>query len=174
MHTMYTHGYGACVYSAIIIIIIIIIVCFFNNSVSSSICKLPIRSEIYNCTVKNTNKVSIIIIMSMMMTMMMMVFLCREQYHLALNGLKDEKVFKMTYKMYLYWAQIYPTLFIRVVIKSRGAGDLPRLLWVWPRLFLWENKRKIEPKEIPSCLIARLLIVFARQLEILVTTLIHR
>ena len=32
---------------------------FFNNSVSSSICKLPIRSEIYNCTVKNTNKVSI-------------------------------------------------------------------------------------------------------------------
>ena len=37
-------------------------VCFFNNSVSSSICKLPICSEIYNCTVKNTNKVSIIII----------------------------------------------------------------------------------------------------------------
>ena len=35
---------------------------FFNNSVSSSICKLPIRSEIYNCTFKNTNKVSIIII----------------------------------------------------------------------------------------------------------------
>ena len=34
----------------------------FNNSISSSICKLPIRSEIYNCTFKNTNKVSIIII----------------------------------------------------------------------------------------------------------------
>ena len=34
----------------------------FNNSISSSICKLPIRSEIYNCTDKNTNKVSIIII----------------------------------------------------------------------------------------------------------------
>ena len=33
----------------------------FNNSISSSICKLPIRSEIYNCTFKNTNKVSIII-----------------------------------------------------------------------------------------------------------------
>ena len=35
--------------------------CFFlfNNPISSSICKLPIRSEIYNCTFKNTNKVSI-------------------------------------------------------------------------------------------------------------------
>ena len=29
-----------------------------------------------------------------------------------------------------------------------------------------ENKRKIEPKEIPSCLILRLLVVFTRQLEI--------
>ena len=39
--------------------------CFFflfNNAISSSICKLPIRSEIYNCIFKNTNKVSIIII----------------------------------------------------------------------------------------------------------------
>ena len=36
---------------------------FLNNSIiSSSICKLPIRSKIYNCTFKNTNKVSIIVI----------------------------------------------------------------------------------------------------------------
>ena len=34
----------------------------FNNPISSSICKLPIRREIYNCTFKNTNKVSTIII----------------------------------------------------------------------------------------------------------------
>ena len=34
-----------------------------------------------------------------------------------------------------------------------------------------ENRRKIEPKEIPRCLIPPLLIVFTRQLEILVTTL---
>ena len=34
----------------------------FNGPISSSICKLPIRSEIYNCTFKNTNKVSIIIV----------------------------------------------------------------------------------------------------------------
>ena len=36
----------------------------FNNSISSSICKLPIHSEIYNCTFKNTNQVSIIIIIA--------------------------------------------------------------------------------------------------------------
>ena len=37
--------------------------CFlFNNPISSSIFKSPIRSEIYNCTFKNTNKVSVIII----------------------------------------------------------------------------------------------------------------
>ena len=35
---------------------------FFNHPISSSICKLPIRSNIYNCTFNNTNKVSIIII----------------------------------------------------------------------------------------------------------------
>ena len=34
----------------------------FNNPISSSIFKLPTRSEIYNCTFKNANKVSIIII----------------------------------------------------------------------------------------------------------------
>ena len=34
---------------------------FSNNSISSSICKLLIRSEIYNCRFKNTNKASIII-----------------------------------------------------------------------------------------------------------------
>ena len=35
---------------------------FWNNPISRSICKLPIHSEIYNGTFKNTNKVSIIII----------------------------------------------------------------------------------------------------------------
>ena len=33
------------------------------------------------------------------------------------------------------------------------------------------NRRKIEPKEILSCLISRLIVVFTQQLEILVTTL---
>ena len=41
---------------------IFVFVVLFNNPISSSIFKLPIHSEIYNCTFKNTNKVSIIII----------------------------------------------------------------------------------------------------------------
>ena len=51
----------------------VLLVCFclfvfflVNNPISSSICKLPIRSEIYNCTFKNTNKVSIIIIINIL------------------------------------------------------------------------------------------------------------
>ena len=34
-----------------------------------------------------------------------------------------------------------------------------------------ENRRKIQPKEIPSCMIPHLLVVFTWQLEIVVTTL---
>ena len=42
-----------------------------------------------------------------------------------------------------------------------------------PQLLSSENRRKIEPKEIPSCLIPHLLVVFyTQQLEILVTSLI--
>ena len=40
-----------------------------------------------------------------------------------------------------------------------------------PRLLLLENRRKIEPKEIPSRLIPCLLVVTTWQLETLVTTL---
>ena len=59
----------------------------------------------------------------------------------------------------------------RFVIKSREPGISPGYYECGPRLLLWENRRKIEPKEIPSCLIPRLIVVFTRQLEILVTTL---
>ena len=52
-----------------------------------------------------------------------------------------------------------------------GAGDFPRLLREWPPATFIGKKKKIEPKEIPSHLIPRLLVVFTRQLEILVTTL---
>ena len=41
-----------------------VVLVLFYVIFSSSICKLPIRSEIYNCTSKNTNKVSIIIIIT--------------------------------------------------------------------------------------------------------------
>ena len=59
----------------------------------------------------------------------------------------------------------------RAVIKRRGLGISPGYYERLPRLLSKENKRKIEPKEIPSCLIPRPLVVFTRQLEILVTTL---
>ena len=35
----------------------------------------------------------------------------------------------------------------------------------------YDVEKKIEPKEIPSCLIPHLLVVFTRQIEILVTAL---
>ena len=46
----------------VFVVVVVFLVLFLNNSIPSSICKLPIRSEIYNCTFKNINKVSIIII----------------------------------------------------------------------------------------------------------------
>ena len=57
----------------LLLFLLLFLFSLFNNPISSSICKLPIpgadylsapaiRSEIYNCTFKNTNKVSIIII----------------------------------------------------------------------------------------------------------------
>ena len=79
-------------YTANIIIIIIIIVVnwdspdltqflfsfllfFLNNPISDSICKLPIRSKIYNCTFKNTNKVSIIIIIMIMIIIIIIIII---------------------------------------------------------------------------------------------------
>ena len=59
----------------------------------------------------------------------------------------------------------------RVVIKSRGPGIFPGYYESRPQLLLLENRRKIEQQEKPRRLIPRLLVVFTRQLEILVTTL---
>ena len=55
--------------------------------------------------------------------------------------------------------------------NSQGAGISHGCYECGFRLVTQENKRNIEPKEIPSCLIPRLLVVFTRQLEILVTAL---
>ena len=41
-----------------------------------------------------------------------------------------------------------------------------------PQLLSFENRRKIKPKEIRTCLIPQLLDVFPRQLEMLATTLV--
>ena len=53
----------------------------------------------------------------------------------------------------------------RAVIKRRGPGISPSYYERGPRLRSKEKKRKIEPKEIPSCLIPHLLVVFTRHLE---------
>ena len=57
----------------------------------------------------------------------------------------------------------------RAVIKRWGLKIPPGYYKRGPWLISKENKRKIEPKENPSCLIPRLLVVFTLQLEILVT-----
>ena len=59
----------------------------------------------------------------------------------------------------------------RAVIKSQGLGISPGYYECGPRLFLMENKGKLEPKETPRWLIRRLFVVFTQQLEILTTTL---
>ena len=65
------------------------------------------------------------------------------------------------HKLWVYWT--------RAVIKSWGPGISPSYYKCFPHLLSWENRRKIEPKKIPSCLIPYLLVVFTWQLEILVT-----
>ena len=56
-------------------------------------------------------------------------------------------------------------------LRGWGPGISPSYYEGFPQLLSKENRRKIEPKEIPSCLIPRLLVVFTQQLQILVTTL---
>ena len=64
---------------------------------------------------------------------------------------------------------LFLTTFLEIAVSLR-AGDrrfLPATMSVAPVFFYW----KIEPKEIPSCLIPCLLFVFTWQLEILLTSL---
>ena len=78
------------------------------------------------------------------------------------------KIYSRTTKNWIRaWRGLY-----RAVTKRRGPGIFPGYYERGPRLLSKENGKKIERKEIPSCLILRLLFVFAWQLEILVTTLI--
>ena len=56
----------------------------------------------------------------------------------------------------------------QAVMKSRGPGLSPDYYECSPRLLLLENRRKMEPKEIPSCLIPYILVVFTEQHRILV------
>ena len=59
----------------------------------------------------------------------------------------------------------------RAVVKSQGLAISSVFYERGPWLVALVNRRKIEPKEIPSCFITHLLVVFTWQLEILVTSL---
>ena len=67
--------------------------------------------------------------------------------------------------------EINTTYRFRPVINRWGPGISPSYYERSPRLLSYENKRKIEPKEIFSCLTSRPNAVFTRQLETLVTAL---
>ena len=57
------------------------------------------------------------------------------------------------------------------MIQEAGAGASPGYYECGPQLLSSKNRRKIEPKEISSCFILHLLVIFTRQLEIFVTPL---
>ena len=65
----------------------------------------------------------------------------------------------------------YIILIPMAVIKSWEPGIPPSYYKCDPWLLLLENRRKIEPKVTPSCLIPHLLVGFTQQLGILVTIL---
>ena len=67
-------------FSFFLLCFVFVFVFFWNNSISNSICKLPICSEIYNCTFKNTNKVSIIIIIIILLFFLSML---TQKWHLV-------------------------------------------------------------------------------------------
>ena len=56
-------------------------------------------------------------------------------------------------------------------LRGGGRGFSPATKNVPPGYFYRKVEKKIEPKQIPNCLIPCLLVVFTRQIEILVTTL---
>ena len=60
---------------------------------------------------------------------------------------------------------------LQAVIKSWRKVISPGSYERGPQLVAQENRRKIEPKEIPGWLIPHLLVVFTWQLEILMTSL---
>ena len=76
----------------------------------------------------------------------------------------------------VHWAQVAQTVSTFCLkntyqsglsLRAGGRGFSPATKRVAPSYFYW----KIDPQEMPSRLIPRLLVVFTRQLEILVTTL---
>jgi len=71
--------------------------------------------------------------------------------------------------MAIYDAKLLPIAGLS--LRAGGWGFPPATINVGPGYAL-ENRIKIEPEEIPSCLIPCLVVIFTRKLEILVTTLL--
>ena len=64
------------------------------------------------------------------------------------------------------------TIHTQVCFYGPIVGNFSGLLCMWPLATFIGNKRKIRPKDIPSCLIEPcLLVLFTQRLEILVTVL---
>ena len=61
----------------------------------------------------------------------------------------------------------------KAVIKRQGPGIFPSYFEHGPQLLSNENRRKIEPKEIPSCSIPSLLVVFTLATRNLTDNSIH-
>ena len=74
---------------------------FFNNPISSSICKLPIHSEIYNCTFNiNTDKVSIniMIILLLLLFKLAYPFSANTQFFFLVFGNLTQEKFSVSFR----------------------------------------------------------------------------
>ena len=101
---------------------VFVFVFLFNNPISSSICKFPIRSEIYNCTFKNTNKITIIIIIDII------IIIFTQPY---------DKFFQMSVKEIVHKWKWW--MFLKQVLFHFYSLGCHRLLAVRLRVCLWSR-----------------------------------
>ena len=102
------------------------------------------------------------------------------KYKQANKRRKNQNCSSLIETFYRYFHKLLPLIccyisihlnVVRAVIKGWGPGIFTDNYERDPRPPLWENRRKIEPNKIPSCLIRRLLVSCTRHLEILMTAL---
>ena len=92
-------------------------VLFFNNPISSSICKLPILSEIYNCTFKNTNKVPLLSSSSSLL-LLLLLLLSSSLLLLLFFTRKSLQIRKCLFKFLAKLFNILHGLFLKTVGSS--------------------------------------------------------
>lgn len=90
----------------------------------------------------------------------------------AWTGSQLVERWKMMIWLIIIWLIISVSLATRAVVLGRTPGNSPVTMKVTPDYFhKKKNGRKVEPQQIPSCLIPSLLVVFTQKLENLVTVL---